>query len=217
MKIAVLGTGVVGQTIGSKLIQLGHEVKMGSRTADNEKAKTWVAANGSKASNATHPEAAAFGEIIFNCLNGRASIEGLKMAGAENLKGKILIDLANPLDFTKGFPPTLTICNDDSLGEQIQREFPNTQVVKTLNTMNCTIMANPSLVPGDHNVFMSGNIESAKAGVRNILNSFGWKNDNIIDLGDITTARGTEQMLPVWVRLYAQFKSPSFNFKVVRG
>ncbi len=217
MKIAVLGTGAVGNSIGTKLSQLGHEVKMGSRTANNEKAASWLKTAGAKASQGTFADAAAFGEIIFNCLNGMATLEALKLAGAENMKGKILVDIANPLDFSKGFPPTLSVCNDNSLGEQIQKAFPDIKVVKTLNTMTCFVMVNPSLVPGDHSVFVSGNDEAAKTKVKELLNSFGWKNNNIIDLGDITTARGTEQLLPVWVRLYGKFQHAMFNFNIVMG
>lgn len=217
MKIAVLGTGNVGNTIATKLTQLGHEVKMGSRTANNEKGAAWVKTAGSKASLGTFADAAAFGEIIFNCLNGMATLEALKLAGAANLKGKVLVDIANPLDFSKGFPPTLSVCNDNSLGEQIQKAFPDVKVVKTLNTMNCQLMVDPSLVPGDHSVFVSGNDEAAKSKTTEILRSFGWKDSNIIDLGDISTARGTEQLLPVWVRLYGKFKHASFNFNIVMG
>lgn len=215
MKIAVLGTGVVGKTIGTKVVSLGHQVKMGSRTSDNTKASDWVNANGSLASQGTFAEAAAFGEIIFNCTQGMISLEALRAAGSENLKGKILIDLANPLDFSKGMPPSLTFCNTDSLGEQIQKSFPETKIVKTLNTMNCNIMVNASLVPGDHDVFMSGNDTDAKIKVKDILQKwFGWK--SVIDLGDITTARGTEMMLPVWIRLWGTLGSPNFNFKIVK-
>ena len=215
MKIAVLGSGMVGQTIGSKLVELGHEAKMGSRTATNEKATEWAKNAGGKASNGTFEDAASFGEIVFNCTNGKGSLEALRMAGAKNLAGKILIDVSNPLDFSKGFPPTLTVCNDDSLAEQIQREFPEAMVVKSLNTVNCVLMVNPGQLPGDHDIFLSGNDADAKAKVENILkNWFGWR--VVIDLGDISTARGTEQILPIWVRLMALWKSPQFNFHIVR-
>jgi hypothetical protein len=217
MKIAVLGTGMVGNTIGSKLIALGHDVMMGSRTATNEKAQKWIKEQGHNASAGTYADAAAFGEIIFNCTNGQGTLEALNMAGKNNLDGKVLIDLANPLDFSKGFPPSLTIVNTDSLAENIQRAFPDVKVVKTLNTMNCTLMVNPSLVPGDHTVFLSGNDAHAKDVVKGLLQTFGWKDKNIIDLGDITTARGTEQLLPVWVRLMGTLKTPMFNFNIVRG
>jgi predicted dinucleotide-binding enzyme len=216
MKIGVLGTGMVGNAIGTKLVQLNHEVIMGSRTSTNDKASAWVKKNGSHASHGTFADAAAFGEILFNCTHGVASIDALKLAGAQNLKGKILIDIANALDFSNGIPPSLVVCNTDSLGEQIQRNFPDAKVVKTLNTMNCNLMVNLKLVSnGDHNIFISGNDAGAKAFVTEILRDwFGWK--SIIDLGDITTARETEMLLPIWVRLMGIYQSPNFNFKIVR-
>ncbi len=215
MKLGVLGTGVVGTTIGTKLVQLGHDVMMGSRTKNNEKAAAWVKASGPKASQGTFADAARFGETLFNCTSGLASVDALKLAGAANLNGKILLDIANPLDFSKGMPPTLSVCNTDSLAEQIQRAFPDAKVVKTLNTMNCKIMVNPSLVPGEHDVFVSGNDRAAKARATEILkNWFGWK--SVIDLGDITTARGTEQLLALWVRLLGTLGTANFNFKIVK-
>ena len=213
MKIGILGTGVVGQTIGAKLVQLGHDVKMGARAAGNEKAQKWVSDNGPRASAAAFADAAAFGEIVFNCTSGTASLAALKQAGAKNLEGKILIDVANPLDFSKGMPPTLSVCNTDSLGEQIQRAFPNVRVVKTLNTMNTNVMVNPGLVPGESDVFVSGNDAAAKTRVTEILKQwFGWR--NVIDLGDITTARGVEMLLPIWLRLWGVFKTPNINFHI---
>lgn len=215
MKIGILGTGMVGQTIASKLIKLGHEVKMGSRTVNNEKAAEWSKNAGTSASHGTFEDAAKFGELVFNCTSGQGSLEALKSAGKQNLDGKILIDLANSLDFSKGMPPTLSICNDDSLAERIQNLLPDTKVVKTLNTMNCYLMVDATVVPGDHDIFVSGNDENAKTTVTGYLKDwFGWKNP--IDLGDITTARGTEMMLPIWLRLYGKFQSPNFNFKIVR-
>ena len=210
MKIGILGTGMVGKVIGTKLVQLGHSVKMGSRTANNEKAAEWVKTSGASASQGTFADAAAYGEILFNCTSGMASLDALKLAGAANMNGKVLIDLSNPLDFSKGMPPTLSICNSDSLGEQIQRTYPQVKVVKTLNTMNCNIMVNPSLVPGSHDIFVSGNDAGAKAKVSDILkNWFGWK--TVIDIGDITTARGTEMLLPIWIRLMGLLPKPKLQ------
>lgn len=215
MNIGILGTGAVGTTIGSKLIQLGHSVKMGSRSATNDKAAEWVAQNGLKASQGTFADAAAFGELLFNCTNGQGSIPALSQATAESLRGKILMDVSNPLDFSNGFPPSLTVCNTDSLAEQIQRTFPDLKVVKTLNTMNCAIMVNPASLPGDHDVFVSGNDAEAKAAVIGYLKDwFGWKAP--IDLGDLTSARGVEMILPLWVRLYGVFQDSNYNFKIVR-
>lgn len=218
MKIAVLGTGIVGNTIGTKLIQLGHEVKMGSRSTTNEKAAEWVKNAGTNASQGTFEDAAKFAEtFIFNCTAGGGSVAALESAGIANLQGKILIDIANPLDFSQGMPPSLTIANTDSLAETIQRRFPDLKVVKTLNTLNCSIMVNPDRVDnGNHDIFISGNDASAKKQVKELLQTFGWASDHIIDLGDITTARGTEMLLPIWVRLYGALGTPEFNFKIVK-
>jgi len=217
MKIAVLGTGMVGDTIGSKLIELGHTVMMGSRKADNEKAAAFVTrhTNG-KASAGTFADAAAFGEIIFNCTKGMETLNILKGAGEKNLNGKILIDIANPLDFSKGMPPTLSVCNTNSLAEEIQKAFPDVKVVKTLNTMWCGLMVNPAMINGgDHNVFLSGNDAGAKKQVTGILKSFGWIEKNIIDLGDIKTARGTEMYLPLWLTIFGATNSGAFNIKII--
>ena len=216
MKIAVLGTGTVGNTIGSRLIELGHAVMMGSRTADNEKVKAFVDKHGRYASAGTFADAAALSDIIFNCTAGVASNEALTMAGGNNMNGKIIVDLANPLDFSHGAPPSLSVVNTGSLGEEIQKAFPRSKVVKTLNTMWCGIMVNPALVNnGDHNVFLCSNYEDAKEEVRKILLSFGWKEENIIDLGDLTAARGTEMFLPLWLKIYGTKKGSAFNIKVV--
>jgi predicted dinucleotide-binding enzyme len=212
--IAILGTGMVGDAIGSKLVSLGHKVMMGSRSVQNEKAETWVIKNGSLASHGTFSDAAAFGEIIFNCTSGMASLEALQLAGRENLQGKILADVANPLDFSKGMPPSLSVCNTDSLGEMIQRQFTDVKVVKTLNTMNCQLMVNPGLLTEPGNVFVCGNDADAKTEIKQLLESFGWK--SIIDLGDISAARGTEQILPIWVRLMGTLGTAMFNFSIVR-
>lgn len=215
MNIAVLGTGMVGDSIGSKLVELGHSVIMGSRSAENDKALAWKAKTGMNASVGTFADAVRYGEIVFNCTAGMASLEALKMAGTENLKGKILIDVANPLDFSKGMPPSLSVCNTDSLGEQIQRAFPDTKVVKTLNTVNTYIMVNPAILPGDHDMFLCGNDAGAKKQVETILRDwFGWK--ITIDLGEITNARGMEMILPLWARLYGALGTPQFNFHIVK-
>ena len=218
MKIAVLGTGTVGDTIASKLVELGHDVKMGSRTSGNEKAKAFVAKQKGKASEGTFADAAAFGEIVVNCTLGAASIEALKMAGETNLKGKIIVDIANPLDFSKGMPPILipALSNTNSLGEEIQKTFPSAKVVKTLNTMWCGLMVNPAMLKGgDHTNFICGNDAEAKQKVKALLSELGWKNENILDLGDISSARGTEAVLPIWLRIWGATQSGAFNLKVV--
>lgn len=228
MKIAVFGTGIVGQTIAEKLSRINHEVIIGTRDTGKTKERKpdgnsgkpsfadWLSKNPS-IRLMTYSDAASHAELIVNATSGSGSLSALEQAGKKNLAGKVLLDIANPLDFSKGMPPTLFVCNDNSLGEQIQRAYPETKVVKSLNTMNAFLMVNPSLVPGDHTVFMSGNDLGAKSKVKSLLNSFGWKDKNIIDVGDITTARGTEQLLPIWIRLWGTLKTPVFNFNIVLG
>jgi predicted dinucleotide-binding enzyme len=226
MKIGVLGTGLVGQTVAAKLAELGHGVFVGTRDPaatlartendifGNPPFKVWREKH-AKIEFGTFAQAAAHGELVVNATQGAVSIEALKAAGENNLAGKVLIDIANPLDFSKGMPPSLTVCNTDSLGEQIQRAFPQTKVVKTLNTMNAYLMVGPrQLADGAHTVFVSGNDAPAKQTVTKLLESFGWK--DIFDLGDITTARGTEMILPIWVRVWGATKNPMFQFKLVR-
>ncbi len=213
MKIGVLGTGIVGQTIGSRLVQLGHDVMMGSRDAANPKAITWAKEEGHHASFGTFANAAAFGEIIFNCTVGAASLDVLRQAGAQNLDGKVLVDTANPLDYSTEIW-TLTVCNTDSLGEQIQRSFPKARVVKTLNTVNANLMVDPRKLPERTDVFVSGNDIEAKAVVISILRDwFGWK--SIIDLGGIETARSVEMYVLLWQHLRTWSSSHRFNIKVV--
>jgi 8-hydroxy-5-deazaflavin:NADPH oxidoreductase len=214
MRIGILGTGVVGQTIGTGLTKLGHDVMLGARSATNEKATKWASENGAHAKHGTFADAAEFGAIVFNCTSGQASLAALRAAGEKNLDGKPLVDVSNPLDFTNGFPPTLSVCNTDSIAEQIQAAFPGAKVVKTLNTVNAAVMVSPSLVPGEHDVFLSGNDAGAKEQVAGLLRSLGWR--NIIDLGDITTARGTEMYLPLWLRLMGALKTPVLNLHIAR-
>src|SRR5664280_1662054 len=230
MKIAIIGTGIVGKTIASKLVELNHDVMMGTRNVSDKLASTatdnygnppfgeWIKTN-SKVKLGSFAEAAAFGELVVNATNGSNSITALILAGTKNLAGKVLIDIANPLDFSNGMPPSLLpgLNNTNSLGEEIQKTFPETMVVKTLNTMWCGLMINPNLIgKGDHVNFISGNSEEAKAKVKKLLNELGWPDKNILDLGDITGARGTESMLPVWVRVMGILKNGAFNFTIVR-
>lgn len=206
MKIAVLGTGMVGHAIASKLVALGHEVMMGSRTAGNAKASAWAASVGARAQAGTFADSAAFCEVAFNCTRGASSLEALQAADPDNLEGKVVIDVANVL------PPADS--SGQSLGERIQGAFPLARVVKTLNTVNCEVMVNPRTLPGAHTLFVSGNDAGAKQVARDLLESFGWT--DVIDLGDITTARATEGYLPLWLSIWKQLKTAGFNIHVVR-
>jgi predicted dinucleotide-binding enzyme len=226
VRFGILGTGVVGKTIAARLDGLGHDVMVGTRDPEETLSRAEPDPYGNPPFGAwqeEHPEvrlgtfgeAAAHGEVVVNATAGAVSLEALEQAGEDNLNGKILIDVANPLDFSSGMPPTLSVSNTDSLGEQIQRRFPEAKVVKTLHTMNAYLMVDPTQLAGaDHTVFVSGDDAEAKANVTELLRSFGWT--DIIDLGDITTARGTEMVLPIWVRLFGVLQKPTFNFKIVR-
>jgi hypothetical protein len=164
---------------------------------------------------ATFAEATEEADLVVNATNGGVSIDVLTQAGAANLAGKVLLDIANPLDFSQGFPPSLFVKDTDSLGEQIQRAFPDAKVVKTLNTMTAALMVEPALAAGgDHSVFVSGDDEAAKRTVIDLLTSIG--HTDVIDLGDLSTARGTEMLLPIWLRLMGALGTPMFNFKIAR-
>ena len=214
MRIAVLGTGIVGRTLASALLSSGHEVRLGSRTAGNAAAVAWCEDIGGPASEGTFADAAGFGEIVVNATAGAASLDALHMAGAEQLAGQVLIDVANPLDTSHGMPPTLTVCNDDSLGEQIQRALPDVRVVKTLNTVTARVMVDPALVDGTHTIFVAGDDAGAKAQAAELLREFGWPAASILDLGDITAARGMEMYLPLWLRLWGATSTPILNVEV---
>jgi len=228
MKISVFGTGIVGQTIAGKLADLGHDVAIGTRDPKATLTRTDKDSMGFppfRDWHATHDkvrllpfaEAAKHGELYFNALSGIGAIEGLRAAGEDALVGKVLVDVTNPLDFSKGFPPSLLVGNTDSLGEQIQRALPRTKVVKTLNTVNAFLMVDPkSLAGGEHTMFLAGNDADAKATVGNLLREgFGWT--DLIDLGDLTNARATEAYVTLWARLYGSLGIPQFNVRVIRG
>lgn len=211
MKIGVLGTGVVGQTLAAKFVAMGHEVMMGARSADNLKVLEFARSAGGAAG--TFADAAAYGDLVVNATRGGSSLDTLSLLAAE-LAGKTLLDVANPLDFSQGFPPHLSVSNTDSLAEQIQRALPDAHVVKSLNTVNASIMIDPARVPGRHSVFLSGNDKPAKGRVADLLRSLGWQ--SIIDLGDITSARAAEQILPLWTRLYSVLGTGDFNIAVMK-
>jgi 8-hydroxy-5-deazaflavin:NADPH oxidoreductase len=215
-KIGILGTGMVGEAIGTKLIELGYEVRMGSRTANNEKAMAWASKNGSSASTGTFTDAAFFGELIVVCTKGEATLSVARSLSQEQVKGKTIIDISNPLDFSKGMPPFLTpeLSNTNSLGEELQGILSGANIVKTLNIVNCQVMVNPGKINGEHTMLVAGNSPEAKNQVTGILKQFGWK--DILDLGDLSGARGMEMMLPVWVRIMISLNNPHFGFKIVR-
>ncbi len=225
MKIAVIGTGTVGRALAARLSGLGHDVTIGTRDPQATLARTepdgmgnppfftW-AANHPEVPVAPFGEAAVGAELVVNATNGSGALPALEQVGARHLAGTVLVDISNPLDFSQGFPPTLFVKDTDSLGEQIQRTFPQARVVKTLNTMNATLMVDPASLGAESSVFVSGDDPAAKATVTELLESFG--HTDVIDLGGISTARGTEMLLPVWLRLMEALGTAAFNFKIVR-
>ncbi|HAM11474.1 MAG: NADP oxidoreductase [Bacteroidetes bacterium GWE2_41_25] len=230
MKIAVFGTGSVGQTISAKLVSMGYEVMIGTRDVNEARSRTaadmygnpgfatWIISN-NKVKLGTFADAASFGDLLVNATSGGSSVEAIKSAKTGDLKGKILIDIANPLDFSKGMPPCLipSLSNTFSLGEELQKEFPEAKVVKTLNTMWCGLMVNPVMIGnGDHVNYLCGNDSGAKNTVKDLLKKFGWKEENLLDLGDITNSRGTEAVLPIWLRVWGATGTGAFNFRIVR-
>jgi predicted dinucleotide-binding enzyme len=219
MKIGVLGTGVVGEAIATALISKGHNVMMGSRSAGNEKAKSWKKKAGEHASEGTFNDAALHGELIFICLNGEYTLEAIIGVNAENLTNKIVVDITNPLDFTQGMPPRiLEDFRIESLGEQVQSAIPQAYVVKALNTINYNLMVDARKVAGgNHNIFICGNDPDAKNKVKHFLvDNFHWTPEGLVDLGDIKAARCTEAIVPFWVMVWQSLGTPLFNFKVVK-
>lgn len=229
MNVAVIGTGAVGQAMAKKFSHLGHIVFMGTRDVEqslNRKEQDAWGTPGIGSWIKEHPEvnlvsfreAAEKGDdlLVFG-INGMAALAALESIGKELLNGKTMIDISNPLDFSKGFPPPLSICNTESLGEKIQNTYPGLRVVKALNSISHPVMGNPEIIEGDHVVFLCGNDPGAKEEVTDILKSFGWRFKNIIDLGDITNARGTEMLLPLWIRLMGKYQSPMFNINIVKA
>ena len=225
MKITILGTGVVGQTIASRFIELHHQVAMGTRNPHETVQRTeanrmtgtsfseWHKKN-SGVKLMAFKDAVKDADLVVNATSGSVSIDVLNMVGKDILEDKVLLDIANPLDFSQGMPPKLFVCNTGSLAEQIQTAFPKTKVIKSLNTMNAVIMMHPVTIAGDHNVFVCGNDAGAKQLVKDLLYSVGWKHESILDLGDITAARGTEMLLPIWLQLYGSMGHANFNFHI---
>ncbi len=211
----MLGTGVVGRTLATKLIEVGHDVMMGSREATNDRSAEWVASTGGAGRAGRFAEAAEHGEIVFNATSGQASLAALELAGAENLAGKVLIDVANALDFSHGRPPSLFVANTDSLGEQIQRAFPAARVVKALNTVDTSVMVTPGALPSPTDIFVAGDDTDAKAVVEGVLGSFAWPAEHVVDLGDLTAARGMEGYTLLWVRVMQAMGTAAFNVSIV--
>lgn len=228
MRITVLGSGVVGRTLAGRLAEVGNEVSVGTRNPQDTLARTEPDAMGTPPYaqwQGEHPSigllpyaaAAAAAELVVNATSGDGSLAALEAAGADALAGKVVLDVANALDFSSGFPPSLAVANTDSLAEQIQRAFPSARVVKSLNTMTAAVMVDPGRVPGDHSVFVAGDDEAARSKVRDLLRALGWQDEQVLDLGGLRAARGLEMYLPLWLTLMQTLGTPDFNIAVTRS
>jgi len=213
MRIGILGTGIVGKTLGGGFLALGHEVMMGARSAQNEKAVAWAAEAGAQASAGTFDDAARFGELVVLATLGTATEEALRLVGPANLAGKTLIDTTNPLDFSGGMPPALSIGHTDSLGERVQRAVPAARVVKAFNTVGSGAMFRPGFASGVPDMLICGNDADAKRQVTAILESFGW---GAIDLGGIERSRYLEPMCLAWVLSATSLGQWKVAFKLLR-
>ncbi|WP_405014392.1 NADPH-dependent F420 reductase [Kitasatospora sp. NBC_01539] len=214
MRFGIIGTGTVGRTLATKLVAVGHEVTLGSRTRDNPAALSWAEQAGPQGHAGTFEEAAAFGEVIVNATGGTVSLQALRLAGADNLAGKVVVDVSNPLVFSATGDVSLSPVNTDSIGEQIQREFPEARVVKALNTLSAPLMVDPGRVPGPHQLFVAGDDHGAKTLVRGVLEQFGWASADVLDLGGIDAARGTEMLMPFWLKLMGHYGHTDFNYSI---
>jgi 8-hydroxy-5-deazaflavin:NADPH oxidoreductase len=214
MKIGILGTGDVGKALGKGFVTVGHEVMMGAREAGNEKAAAWAREMGPRASAGTFAEAADFGEVVVLCTAGLANASVINQAGPDRLAGKVLIDTTNPLDFSRGFPPSLVAPHGVSGGEEVQDLAPQARVVKAFNIVGNAHMFRPQLSGGDPDMFIAGNDEGAKKTVAGILESFGWK--KVLDLGGIQVSRYLEAMCLVWVLYGARTNQWTHAFAVLR-
>jgi predicted dinucleotide-binding enzyme len=226
MKVGILGTGNVGRTLAEGFAREGHDVVVGTRDVDALMSRTEPDPMGNPPFSAwrsehedvavgTFAEAGAHGEVLVNATLGSASIDVLREAGLADAPDRIVIDASNALDHSGGFPPSLFVVNTDSLAERIQREFPDARVVKAWNTMTASLMTNPGLLAGgDHSIPICGNDDDARRQVADLLRSFGWH--DVVDLGDLTAARGMEAYLLFWLGLYGATGSPLVNTKIVR-
>lgn len=217
MRIGILGTGQVGRTLASRLAELGHDVLMGARDPANPRAAEWAEAAGSRGSAGTFADAAAHGEVVINATAGAASLRALDQAGATNLAGRVLMDVSNPIAEVTGGSLQLTTANTDSLAEQIQRAYPDSRVVKTLNTVNASVMVDPGRLPEPHTMFLAGDDAAARAVVRGILAELGWPAESIVDLGGLSAARGMEMYLPLWLKTMQALGTAAFNIRIVRA
>lgn len=219
MNIGIVGNGVAAEAIGLALLKKGHNVLLGGPQGGSEKGMAWVKKAGNGAAEGTYEEGALFGELVFICLEGAFALEVLRTIHPNSFAGKIVVDVTNPLDYTRGDQPRiLKEFRDVSLGERIQEVLPHAYVIKALNTVNYQLMTDARQVyKGDHSLFVCGNDANAKNQLKHFLvDNFYWKPDGLADLGGIEAARAIEAIVPFCVLLSQSYGTPLINFKVVR-
>ena len=213
MRIAVIGTGMVGRTLAAGLARIGHDVVVGTRDPDATRARDeW---HDSDLQLVRYADAGTNADLVINATNGAGSLAALQEVGAGALAGKVVLDMSNPLDTTRGFPPSLFVVNTDSLAEQLQRAFPEARVVKAFNTVTVAVTVDPSRAGGDSTAFVAGNDPQARSTVVALARELGWQ--DVLELGDLSAARAMEMYLPLWLRLFRTVGTPMVNVKVVHG
>ena len=215
MRVGVLGSGEVGRCLAAGFSGRGHEVMIGSRDPAKAELREWLAGDGSGIEVGTFAETAAHGELLVLAVLGNAAEEAIADAGPDNFKGKIVIDAMNPLDFSGGFPPKLSIAGEDSLGERVQRALPEARVVKAFNTIGNPYFVDPSFSEGQPTMLIAGDDQSAKDTVRDVLTDFGWS--DTVDIGGIEGSRELEAICVVWVKIGGARGAWDHGFKLLAG
>ncbi len=214
MKVGILGSGIVGQVLGKGFASLGHDVKMGSREPGSDAIKQWIAGVGGRAAAGTVAEAAAFGEVAVLATRWDGTENAIRLAGPQNLAGKVVIDVTNPLAFAPNAPPRLALGHTTSAGEQVQRWLPEARVVKAFNSVGNPHMFRPQFPGGPPDLFICGNDAAAKQTVTEISKAFGWP--SVIDIGGIDGARLLEPLAMLWIVYGIRSNSWNHAFKLLR-
>jgi 8-hydroxy-5-deazaflavin:NADPH oxidoreductase len=214
-RVGVLGSGDVGRRLASGFRSRGHDVMIGSRHPGKPELHEWLSGDGTGIAAGTFAEAAAHGELIVLAVLGSAAEEAIADAGPKNFGGKVVIDATNPLDFSGGFPPKLSVTGADSLGERVQRALPDAKVVKAFNTIGNPYFVDPSFSEGQPTMLIAGDDEGAKHTVRDVLADFGWS--DVVDIGGIEGSRELEAICIVWVKIGGTRGSWDHGFKLLVG
>jgi predicted dinucleotide-binding enzyme len=214
-RVGVLGTGEVGRRLATGFRSRGHDVMIGSRDPGKAELTEWLSADGAGIESGTFAEAAEHGELLVVAVLGNAAEEAIAAAGPDRFSGKVVIDATNPLDFSRGFPPKLSITGEDSLGERIQRALPNAKVVKAFNTIGNAYFVDPSFSEGQPTMLIAGDDEGAKRTVHDALADFGWS--DTVDIGGIEGARELEAICIAWVKIGGARGAWDHGFKLLVG